>query len=158
MTDMKVVKELVMLAKEVAAAVPTSASMVEDSLSRAISALSYLGVEYAFNNERDGQVAKGKVKQALALLEDVIDTLPTPVTYQVVGVEGISSKYFFSNVAELEKALAAKGIRKVGVQSRGNLRKELIGQPTFDKLIGPMYNGPKRLRYETQETYDQMSA
>jgi hypothetical protein len=49
-------------------------------------------------------------------------------------------------------------IRKVGVQSRGNLRKELIGQPTFDKLVGPMYNGPKRLRYETQETYDQMSA
>ena len=155
MTNMKVAKELVMVAKEVAAGNET---VVEASLSKAISALSYLPVEYAFSNERDGQVAKAKVKQALALLEDVIDTLPTPVTYQVVGVEGISSKYFFSDAAELEKALTPKGYRKVGIQSRPGLRKELLGQPIFVKLVGPMYNGPKRLRYETSEVNDQMSA
>lgn len=128
------------------------------SLSDALSAISHLPVEYAFTDERAGREAKAKVKQAIALLEEVVQALPLPVSYNVVW--GIGSKLVnreIDSAEELIRYLSGRGIRQTGVVNRSGLRRELQGQPTFDKLLGPMYDGPKRVRYETQEAYDQLS-
>jgi hypothetical protein len=53
--------------------------------------------------------------------------------------------------------LKSKGIKMTGTEVSVRLRPELYGKPRFDKLIGPMYNGPKGIRYETQESYDESS-
>ena len=64
----------------------------------------------------------------------------------------------FSSAEELIKALAAKGIKHTGQSDSNSQRRvELHDQPKFDKLIGPMYDGAGKIRYETQETYDVLS-
>jgi len=135
-------------------------SVVLRALGDALSAITHLPVEYAFSgDERAGREAEKKVKQAIALLEDVVQSLPLPVSYNVVW--GIGSKLVnreMDSTEELIRYLMGRGIKQTGVVSRPGLRRELQGQPTFDKLLGPMYDGPKRVRYETQEAYDQLSA
>jgi len=128
--------------------------IVQDRISEAIRSLSYLPVEHSFQDSRQGKMAKDKVSKALSLLEEVLSDLPTPVTYTVYGLPGVGS---FSDVQDFERALAAKGIRKIGVSRSQSLRKELQGQPMFDSLIGPMYDGPKKVRYETSDVNDTLS-
>jgi hypothetical protein len=63
----------------------------------------------------------------------------------------------FDTESDLISALAILGIKHTGVQTNTRLCTELVGAPKFDKLIGPMYDGPGVCRYETQEVYDRMS-
>jgi hypothetical protein len=37
------------------------------------------------------------------------------------------------------------------------LREEIEGQPIYDKLAGPMYDGEGQIRYEDWESYEQHS-
>jgi hypothetical protein len=61
------------------------------------------------------------------------------------------------NVAECIQAMAAQGYRCRRLEDRDYLRSELIGQPVFEGLFGPMYNGEGCIRYENQAAYDAMS-
>jgi len=74
--------------------------------------------------------------------------------YQVVG--GVNGVYE-SRTYTLRQLL--KKFEKVGVCSGQphNTRKLLIGQPILKGLLGPMYGGPGKVRYETQEVYDILS-
>lgn len=127
-----------------------NAAMVADRIGEAIKALSYLPVQHAFTNRRDGMANDKKVKEALKMLNDVLAEVPVPVSYQVVGFGRTEE---FKKVDDLIKFLGSKGIRMRGTYTGGG-RRELQGQPLFDKLIGPIYGGPKKVRYETQEAYD----
>lgn len=42
-------------------------------------------------------------------------------------------------------------------QNYGLLRSELVGQPMFSNLIGPMYGGEDCIRYENQAAYNVLS-
>jgi hypothetical protein len=137
-------------------AAPGNADIVERRLGEAIKALQYLPVDYAFNDARQGQAAKGKIQQALDLIEEVLSDLPTEVTYVVIGVPDLDKAYH--SVNDLIRDLERHGIKQDGVETHPSLRKELQGQPTFDKLLGPMYGGPKKVRYETQEAYNMLSS
>lgn len=58
----------------------------------------------------------------------------------VVGAEG--------NIENVVPALQVRGFRQVGaVPAREYLRRELIGQPVFAGVIGPMWDGDA-VRYE----------
>ena len=63
----------------------------------------------------------------------------------------------FDSEEDLIRGLANKGIHQSGVQNSRSLRRELQGKPMFDKLLGPMWNGPRGIRYETQEMYNALS-
>jgi hypothetical protein len=68
----------------------------------------------------------------------------------------------FADKAEFLAAMEAAGRKPVGEQQQRpggiKLREELPGQPTFADLIGPMYDGPGKVRYENQEANDRLSA
>jgi hypothetical protein len=88
-------------------------------------------------------------------LDAVLSSLPTPVIYNVYGLgSGVLS---FDDASKLVAAMRSKGIRQTGVDRSGAIRRELQGQPTFDKLAGPMYDGPKKVRYETWELNERLS-
>lgn len=132
-----------------------------DKIKTAMDAIGYLvnGV-YAWEMAHGGdkQLAKEngkKVKQAEELLAQVLATLPGAFTYHVYGLD---KEMNFKSAEDLIKALAAKGIKHTGNSNSSPQRRvELHNQPTFDKLIGPMFDGAGKIRYETQETYDVLS-
>lgn len=152
MNDSRVARELDVIARDMMAG---SEVVIERRLSDAIKALQYLPVEYAFHDDAKGRDASKKVQEALRLIEEVLNDLPVPVLYVVIGVPGINGA--IDDVDDLISALAAKGIHKTGIETRTSLRKELIGQPTFDSLHGPMYGGPKKVRYETFDVSELLS-
>lgn len=92
-----------------------------------------------------------KLAQAEKLMSEVLASMPKGKTYFVVGVGR------FDTESELIAALTKLGIKHTGVETNTRLRTELVGAPTFNKLIGPIYDGPGVCRYETQEVYDQLS-
>lgn len=59
-------------------------------------------------------------------------------------------------------AMEVRGFKFAGMQPpRGPLREELVGQPMFSRVIGPMWggveNGAVVVRYEDQNAYDRLS-
>jgi hypothetical protein len=69
-----------------------------------------------------------------------------------------------SMVAEIyhtPEALAAAvrrlGGHQTGVEESTRRRVELQGQPIFNNLLGPMYDGPGTIRYEDSAAYDILS-
>jgi hypothetical protein len=140
------------IAKRVAADKPFAQSRIEE----AIGMLDYLPVDAAFDNNTEGQKAKSEVRKAVELLEHVVSMFPTPVEFKVVM--GLRERpVVFDSVTDLIKWCALKGIRHDGWETKGHLRPQLLGKPTFDKLLGPMYDGPSTVRYETQEVNDTLS-
>ena len=138
----EIASEILKVAKELTAENITPA---ESQLREAIRILSYSPIEYTA-----GRKAKQMVNQALAILEEVLEMCPTPVKFNVYGLDKDMS---FNSEEELVRALAAKGIRQTGTNGFSTqLRKELNNRPTFKELAGPMYDGPKAIRYETWET------
>lgn len=87
--------------------------------------------------------------------------------YQLVqSVEGqmISSEFQGENVYP---AMSARGFEHVGYLERNpratiGPRAELIGQPKFSGVAGPMWNGMRDgvpvIRYEDREAYERLSA
>lgn len=74
--------------------------------------------------------------------------------YQVAGVS--SRPEIYKNVKDLLRRYKQRGVNT----NRSN-RAELQGQPKLEGLLGPMWGGRKgdvvTIRYETSETYRQMS-
>lgn len=54
------------------------------------------------------------------------------------------------NDKDLIIALESLGYQYNGPCNRKQLRDELQGQPMFNGLLGPMYDGPDCIRYENQ--------
>lgn len=97
-----------------------------------------------------------KVRAAEELLSEVMASMPAAVNYWVYGLEGVKNGPH--DLDGFITMLKGQGIKQTGYSSTtGRLRPELKGQPTFDKLLGPMYDGPGKIRYETSETYDALS-
>lgn len=63
----------------------------------------------------------------------------------------------FDDEARMISTLAIKGIHKIGVLSSHSVRQELQGKPRFDRLLGPMWDGPRGIRYETPDVYNALS-
>ena len=78
-----------------------------------------------------------------------------PLDYIVVGPDGKSKK--FDKLDTMLKWLKSKGIKQKGTHKRPGTRPTLQGQPEFSGLLGPMYDGPATVRYETQEAYNILS-
>lgn len=143
---------------------PLSESMdsPKDAIKKAIGLLDYLpnGVsQWVKAHGGDERLAdkNGKtVKQVVAMLGEVLSSIPAAVTYQVVGIPGQDE---FDTREELIKAMEKIGIKYTGDSAKSGtpVRAELRGQPQFSKLLGPMYGGAGVVRYETQETYDRLS-
>lgn len=61
------------------------------------------------------------------------------------------------NERNLSEVFYQKGFRFIGLTDNdGRLRKELVAQPRFSGLCGPMWDGDA-IRYETQSVYDSLS-
>ena len=63
---------------------------------------------------------------------------------------------FFLSAAELVATMANLGHAQIGTVTRRSVRAELLGQPIFSGLVGPMWNDGS-LRYETAAVYAQVS-
>lgn len=63
----------------------------------------------------------------------------------------------FPNLDRLRAAVKRLGVKETGVENSPYVRPELRGQPRFDKLLGPMWDGTNGVRYEDQATYNILS-
>ena len=97
-----------------------------------------------------------KLRQAEDLMSQILASMPNSKTYRVVGLD--KTVLNFSSEAELVAFLATKNVKKTSSASTygGTRRIELDGAPMFDKLIGPIYDGPGVCRYETQAVYNSL--
>jgi len=152
MNNKQVAQELIKLAKEITGA---DKPIAQVNIEKAISSLSYTPVEYAFPDRRMGVEAKKRLDMVVKELESILQEIPTPVIYMVVGIDNKTKE--FDDVKDLIKYLKSKGYDQRGYETRGQLREMLQGQPMFDDLHGPVYGGPKKVRYETFEVYEHLS-
>ena len=155
MDNVKIAEELVKLAKEVQAG-----GDYFDNLETALKALEYVPVEYAWGNSGDKvEEMRKKRKQIVDMITEMIEDYPSPVTYIVVtGMSGEKGVLRFDTREDLIKGLKKDGYAQNGDSGeRGGRRKTLNNQPKFSGLLGPMYDGSKKVRYETQEVYNALS-
>jgi hypothetical protein len=78
------------------------------------------------------------------------------ITYKLVSeVDGslIAEKFTEENVLA---AMEIRGFDYLKPNRTG--RSELVGQPIFRNVLGPMYDGPGVVRYETAAAYKTISA
>lgn len=140
----------------------TAASDVPEMLRKALDAIDYMPNAVANWMEAhagDRALAKkneDKVRQAQNLLGEVLASLPAAVEYMVVGLAGQTMK--FKTREDLIRGLEKYDIKHRGESSPSTQRRpEIRSQPEFSGLLGPMYGGPGVARYETQETYNDLS-
>jgi hypothetical protein len=102
------------------------------------------------------KVNSNRVEGAVDLLGAVLASMPKAVSYVVVGLPtGVMQ---FKDSDSLIAKMKTFGIRHTGYhETYGRQRPELESQPKFDNLLGPMYDGPGKVRYETLEAYEQLS-
>lgn len=62
----------------------------------------------------------------------------------------------FDDRSEFVAFLTAKGMRQIG-EASGRLNASLVGQPIFDKAVGPMSGNHNSVRYETPEVWERLS-
>ena len=139
--------------------VASSGSTVE-SLRKALDAIDYLpNAVSAWMEAHGGNVALAKknkvaLEKVQGILTEILMSLPASVEYTVFG---LAVPFKFKDRETFIKAMKQQGIQYTGTNQGSGLRQEIQGQPTFDKLVGPMYGGPGVARYETSEVNDQMS-
>lgn len=80
--------------------------------------------------------------------------------YQVVSHGNLNTDN--KSLKEIISFLKVRGVECNGVNINGHNREELQGQPMFNSLLGPMYNGKNKkgeiiIRYETQKVYNELS-
>jgi hypothetical protein len=73
---------------------------------------------------------------------------------QVVDGRLIATEFSENNVYS---AMEVRGFTYKAVNINKGHREELQNQPIFEGVIGPMYDGPGCIRYETRETYEILS-
>lgn len=148
------------IAKRVTAkSIKADAELYKDQLEKAQSVFAYTPFEYAWDDLAMQRRIQRERKDISKRIDAIIDLMPIPTSFIVVGLEdprghGILT---FNNEDDLLVELARRGVKMTGRANRSQLRKELQGKPEFDSLIGPMYDGAKKVRYETQAVYDRMS-
>lgn len=151
----KAVVELLKIAHELSAHGKIAGDIYSDAVADAIKALRYVPVERAFQDKRkQGDVKKlrdGIVRQ----LEELLTEMPVETKYNVVGIGNRSEK--FVDVSDLIAYMKRMGHEVTGYMTRPGMVPWLIGQPEFRGIIGPMSDGPKTVRYETQAVYDMLS-
>jgi hypothetical protein len=148
------------IAKRVTAkSIKADAELYKDQLEKAQSVFAYTPFEYAWDDPAMQRRIQRERKDISKRIDAIIDLMPIPTSFIVVGLEdprghGVLT---FNNEDDLLVELARRGVKMTGRANRSQLRKELQGKPEFDSLIGPMYDGAKKVRYETQAVYDRMS-
>jgi hypothetical protein len=96
-----------------------------------------------------------KVRQAEALLAEVLASMPTGTRYEVFGfTHGGPAR--FETEAELLASMEKIGITRSGT-SGAPLRTELRGQPKFKGLAGPMFGGAGVVRYDSPAVHATLS-
>lgn len=148
------------IAKRVTAkSIKADAELYKDQLEKAQSVFAYTPFELAWDDPVMQRRMERERREIGKRIDTIIDLMPIPTTFIVVGLEdprghGVLT---FNNEDDLLVELARRGVKMTGRANRSSLRKELQGKPEFDKLIGPMWDGAKKVRYETQAVYDRMS-
>jgi len=141
-----------------------------EDITKAINLLDYLPngvsawVEAHGGNKALASKNGTKLKQIVDELGEILMSMPASVTYTVygldmIGVRGtVPSAQVYKNRDDLIDGMKALGIRYTGISSNSSqFRAELRGQPEFDKLVGPMYDGAGKARYETGPLHERMS-
>lgn len=149
----KIAEELVKVAKEIVA----EKSNGELAIEEAIENLRGAPISYMFGVDQKntkGVWAKKEVQKAIEILENVLAEAPSPVIYKVVGIGGVNNFKTFDDREDFIQKMETSGYKQNGVNTNQKTRKELFGQPKFDGLAGPMYDGNKVIRYETWEAND----
>jgi hypothetical protein len=77
--------------------------------------------------------------------------------FTVYGLGNSRGGVKFHDAESLVQAMKSRGINQYGVSDSPRLRPELQGLPKFDKLLGPMWDGSRGVRYETSEVNDMLS-
>lgn len=138
-----------------------SAGSTVESLRKALEAIDYLPNAVSAWMEAHGGNAglakknEAKLAKAQEILTDVLMSLPMAVEYTVFGLD---VPFKFKDRETFIKSMKQHGIRYTGTSGgSSSVRPEIQSQPTFDKLVGPMYGGPGIARYETSKMYEQMS-
>lgn len=79
----------------------------------------------------------------------------------IVGKNGVLAQVKAENIEAAAEVRGFKVIGYTGAVAPGMhkiaYREELVGQPIFDKLQGPMYGGEGIVRYETIAAYEELS-
>lgn len=105
-----------------------------------------------------------RLKKIVDELGEILTSMPASVTYTVYGLDmlelrgTVQPRQVYKNREDLIEGMKALGIRYTGISSNSSqFRAELRGQPEFDKLVGPMYDGAGQARYETGPLNERMS-
>lgn len=101
------------------------------------------------------------LKKLVDELGEILTSMPASVTYVVFGLDMLGlhgNREFYKDREDLIEGMKALGIRYTGISSNSSqFRAELRGQPEFDKLVGPMYDGAGKVRYESGPLHERMS-
>src|SRR5215469_11470211 len=88
----------------------------------------------------------------------VVQTVPSGLVNPSTGKEIqelVSTE--FDTFENLVAGLEVRGYTFKELETSERLREELRGEPKFNGLLGPMYDGPGVVRYETQQAYNILS-
>lgn len=88
--------------------------------------------------------------------------MPIPTKYILVQlVEDVGMVATDGSIENMIPAFEIRGFVQNGNVKKQygqiQLREEIIGQPEFDGLCGPMYGGPGIVRYEDWNAYERLS-
>lgn len=133
----------------------------KEAIQDAIGDLNYLPnavaswVEAFGGDKTKANEAGRKLKALVNTLSEILMQMPDPVSYTVYGLpEGIKK---FDTRDKLVYFMEGKGFTFSGDNNNRSSRVELQGQPTFKGIMGPMYDGGGKVRYETPELYESLS-
>ena len=91
---------------------------------------------------------------ASRVAKDVVSAFKIRYKYKVVTGNGI---FTYNSKEELIRKMRGAGMRYMGDNQNHRQRDELQGQPWFNSLVGPMWDGNNSIRYETQDIYSTLS-
>ena len=136
-------------------------SDVPERLKKALDAIEYMpNAVYAWEKAHQGDRSLArrnaeKVREAERLLGEILASLPAALSYEVYGLK--QKPLRFESKRDLIHGLSEFGIQYMGDEGRRGLKPELLDQPKFDSLVGPMYGGPGVVRYETADVNERLS-
>lgn len=78
-------------------------------------------------------------------------------TYILVTNRATEATEFHGDLSEFITYLNEARMTIFRMEDADHLREELIGQPKIMNFIGPMYDGPGRIRYEDRGSYEILS-
>ena len=93
-------------------------------------------------------------------IETVIEISEEQAALTAKIVQVVEGQFIVTEVPmlNLDAAMEVRGFNLAGSETNTRLRPILQGLPIFSGVLGPMYDGPGRVRYETPAAYDIISA